>query len=286
MEIRETLLHGDVQGTFLRGAQRTSLGVLVLGGSSGRVDVTRSKLFAARGAVAIALRWFGGEGQVPGICEVPLETFSRAVDRLVGEGCERIALIGTSKGAEAALLTAIHDQRVDVVVAISPSSVVWANTGTGRDGMAWPPRSSWTHRGIPLPFVPYDTAWRPQPASGLISYRELHTQSLRSFTAEAAAAAIPAEKTSAAIILVAGCDDALWPSDIFAWSIHDRLVAAGQKARLVQHPTAGHRVLLPGETTPRSTQHAHGGSDRSNSELGREAWSAILAELRLPASTV
>ena len=286
MEITETLLHGDVQGTLLKGAHCTSLGVLVLGGSSGRVDVARAKLFAVRGAVAIALRWFGGESQVPGICEVPLETFSLAVDRLVGEGCERIALIGTSKGAEAALLTAIYDQRVDVVVAISPSSVVWANIGAGRDGKEWPQRSSWTHRGIPLPFVPYDTAWRSQPGSGLISYRELHIQSLRTFAAEAKAAAILAEKASAAHILVAGSDDALWPSDIFARSIHERLVAAGRRACLVQHPRAGHRVLLPGETTPRSTQHAHGGTDQSDFELGQEAWSEILAQLRLPTSVV
>ena len=59
-----------------------------------------------------AARWFGGEGQPPGICEVPLEVFTRATDRLIEEGCERVAYVGTSKGAEAALLIATDDPRV------------------------------------------------------------------------------------------------------------------------------------------------------------------------------
>src|SRR5437763_15275596 len=99
--IDEVVLTGDLQGTLLMPEQRSQIGTVVLAGSSGRVDVTRAKLFAAQGAVALALRWFGGAGQVPGICEVPLETFFAATDRLIHEGCQRIAFIGTSKGAEA-----------------------------------------------------------------------------------------------------------------------------------------------------------------------------------------
>jgi dienelactone hydrolase len=52
--------------------------------------------------------------------EIPLEYFLAATDRLVKEGCNRIAYVGTSKGAEAALLVAADDPRIDAVVAISP----------------------------------------------------------------------------------------------------------------------------------------------------------------------
>jgi uncharacterized protein len=65
MTIRETTLTGEVQGALLTPDKRTGLGVVVMAGSSGRVDVARARLFAAKGAVALALRWFGGEGQVP-----------------------------------------------------------------------------------------------------------------------------------------------------------------------------------------------------------------------------
>ncbi len=213
--IRETTLGGALTGTLLEPERRGGLGVVVLGGSSGRVDVARARLFAALGATAIALRWFGGDGQVPGICEVPLESFAPATDRLIAAGCDRIAYVGTSKGAEAALLLACFDHRIDAVVAFSPSSVVWANIGPGRDGVAWPPRSSWVRNGAPLPFVAHDEAWQPTWRDGLVSHRSQHKQSLVRFAADVAAAAIPVEHASAEIVLVAGGDDAPWPSDTF-----------------------------------------------------------------------
>ena len=111
MKVDETSLSTDLQGSILKPAEPTGWGVVVLAGSSGRVDVARAKLLAGLGAVCIALRYFGGERQPPGICEVPLEVFTRATDRLIEEGCERVAYVGTSKGAEAALLIATDDPR-------------------------------------------------------------------------------------------------------------------------------------------------------------------------------
>jgi len=281
MTFRETVLSGDVQGALLTPESPGDLGVVVLAGSSGRVDVARAKLFATRGAVTIALRWFGGEGQVPGICEVPLETFKLATSRIIEEGCKKIAYVGTSKGAEAALLTAIDDPRVDYVIAISPSSVVWANIGVGRDGIEWPQRSSWTREGAQLPFIAYDVSHQPGQREGLTSYRSRHEQSLVTYAADLAEASIPVENARAEILLVAGGDDALWPSDTFASSIADRLKVAGKNAVLVHHPEAGHRVLLPGETTPRSSLHSHGGNDIADRELGNAAWNAISKLLNL-----
>ena len=209
MKVHEASLSTDLQGSILKPAEQTGWGVVVLAGSSGRVDVTRAKLFAGLGAVCIALRWFGGEGQPPGICEVPLEVFTRTTDRLFEEGCERVAYVGTSKGAEAALLNATVDPRVRVVAAISPSSVVWANIGPGIDGVAWPQRSSWTRGGVPLPFIKYDETWQPERREGLVTYRSLYERSLQIGADNLSAATIPVEKAQAEIILVAGGDDAL-----------------------------------------------------------------------------
>lgn len=209
MIIREVSLAGDPQGTLLMPERRSGLGVIVLSGSSGRVDVTRAQLFAARGAIALALRWFGGDGQVSTISEVPLETFTAATERLVKAGCDTIAYVGTSRGAEAAMLVAIDDVRVDAVVAVSPSSVVWA-------GDSWPPRSSWTRNGIPLPFVHYDVSQIPVRGDGPVSYRRYTEQSLARFADEVPAATIHIEKARARVLLVAGGADALWPSEVFA----------------------------------------------------------------------
>lgn len=261
------------------------VGVLVLAGSSGRLDVERARLLARHGALALALRWFGGPGQPPGICEVPLETFTPAIGWLLQQGARRIGILGLSKGAEAALLLAVRDPRIAAVVAISPTSVVWANIGPGRDGASSPSRSSWTWRGQPLPFVPYDDTWTPptsdQPAQ-LISYRSLYEASLRAYPQAAAAAAIPIERASADLLLIAGADDALWPSLAFAQALAARRHAANLPVALLTHPAAGHRPIFPGEPPPpHSTHWAHGGSPHADAALGRAAWPHILAHLGL-----
>jgi dienelactone hydrolase len=276
LEVEERALASPLQGVLLAPRRANGLGVVVLGGSSGSVNVERARFFAECGATAMALRWFGGEGQIPGVCEVPLESFTPATDRLVEAGCSRIAYVGTSKGAEAALLLAVHDPRIDIVIAFSPSSVVWANSGVGLDGAGWPLRSSWTFRGKPLPFVAYDVSRMPLPQDGLMHYRAYHEESLTAFADSIPAASIPVETSRATFVLVAGADDALWPSDRFAASLAERLAAAGNRYVLITHPHAGHRILLPGETAGRSRANAHGGTDEADRELGRNAWSVIM----------
>lgn len=279
--MRQEELSGTVQGLLFTPSQGHDLGVLVLHGSSGKPDAERAALLAQLGATALALRWFGGPGQCPGICEIPLEHFSTAIDLLVDSGCTRIALAGTSKGAEAALLLAVHDPRVESVIAASPTSVVWSNVGVGLDGSGWPLRSSWTLAGQPLSFVALDPYWKPEKRDGLPAYRSWHLQSLKRFAAEAVDAAIPIERSTARILLVAGADDALWPSDIFARALADRAATAGKSVELEIHPSAGHRTLFPGETKPRSTLHAHGGTDEADRDLGARAWAKALRLLEL-----
>lgn len=269
-----------LQGAIFHAEPGMGTGVVVLAGSSGRIEIARASLIAKQGATAIALRWFGGEGQVPGICEVPLETFFAAVDYLLDLGCKRIVLVGTSKGAEAALLTAVHDPRVNAVVAMSPSSVIWGNIGPGLDGISWPERSSWTLQGAPLPFVPSDPTWVREYRDGLVAYRNLFERCLDVHAPDVEAATIPLERTDAEILLVAGCDDALWPSDGFAASIVRRRAAAALPTQLVLGEDAGHRILLPGETTPRSSLHAHGGNDEADAKLGQLAWEHIISILK------
>lgn len=272
-------LEGQINGALVSRSDAAETGVVVLSGSSGRVDTDRAKLFAEAGAKALALQWFGATGQATGICEIPLETFCDATDYLISLGCRRIVFVGTSKGAEAALLVATRDPRVDVVVAISPTSFVWGNIGSGKDGREWPERSSWSWNGEPLDFVPADPTWERDYRDGLVSYRSFFEQCLETDGETLRQAQIPVEKATADIVLVAGGDDALWPSERFARDLASRREDAGRQVSLVVDSEAGHRVLLPGETTPRSSLHAHGGSDAADSRLGLMAWAAIEAAL-------
>jgi hypothetical protein len=266
-------LHPRVQGDLFLPSHPSGWGVLVLAGSSGRLDVHGARLLARAGAIALAQRWFGQPGLPAEIRDVPLELFMEGIDLLESRGCSRVALLGRSRGAEAALLVAVNDTRPRAVFALSPSSVAWA--GTGLDG-----RPSWTFGGKGVPFVPYDLAWWEQPREGLIEYRELYERSLRMDPQVTARAHIQVERIRAQLILVAGAADALWPSDAFARSIAQRLRDHGRTCTLLIHPEAGHRVLLPGDATPRSQLHAHGGTDHADAELGTAAWNAIVESLR------
>jgi len=52
-----------------------------------------------------------------------------------------------------------------------------------------------------------------------VSYRRYFEQSLTRFADEVPNATIPIKKARARVILVAGGDDALWPSDFFAQTL-------------------------------------------------------------------
>lgn len=259
--LRGLLHHGDRGGT----------GVLVLAGSSGRIDEPRARLLSGLGATAFALGWFGGPGQTPDIREVPLELFSEALDVLQSAGAGRLAIVGVSKGAEAALLVACREPRVSTVVAIAPTSVAWAEVAGDRTSVLAPPfRSSWTASGRPVPFVPYDDSWRPPAGPGPPDLRDLYRASIARFPEAAHAAAIQVDRCTADLVLIAGGDDRVWPSLDFAQELVAR--RGGRGVQLFASASAGHRVPFPGESTPAARA--------ADAAVGLAAWPAVVAALR------
>ena len=271
----------DVDGVLARpldGGNGT--GVLVLSGSSGRVEAPRARLLAAAGvSAALTYQWFGSPGTPDAIWEYPLEAFGPAIDRLAGD-CDRVVLLGTSKTAEAFLLLATDDPRVDAVVAVAPGHVVWANVGPGPDGELRPQHSSWSRGGEPVPFVPYDDDFEVtgDPPEFVGSYRH----SLAATPDRVAAATIPVERFFGDVLLVAGGDDRLWPALDAARAIEARRSGAGLPTTVVSHPDAGHRVVLPGEPVATGGMRmARGGTDEADRALGLLAWPELLRVLGL-----
>ncbi|MBB2986515.1 acyl-CoA thioester hydrolase/BAAT C-terminal domain-containing protein [Terracoccus luteus] len=270
MSVRESRLaeHDTVLAQPVDGGNGT--GVLVLGGSSGRVERDRVRVLAQAGVTALGLRWFGGPGLPPAIDEYPLERLSWGIDRLA-DRCDRIAVIGSSKGAEALLLYSPDDPRVDAVVAFAPTHVAWADLGRRPDEAPRDDRSSWSRGGRPLPFVPYDheaptpgdpPAFAPMYAASLAGLADRDPDRLE-------AARLPVERFFGAMLLAAGGDDAVWPSLGSAREIERRRTASGLPTTVVTHPGAGHRVVLPGETPPTGGQPmARGGTEVDDRALG------------------
>ena len=254
-------------------------GVLVLSGSSGRVERDRARVLARAGVTALTHRWFGGADRPAQIWEYPLESFAPAVASLA-ERCDRVVLLGSSKSAEAFLLYAADDPSVDAVVALAPSHVAWANVGPGPDGELRPCRSSWSRDRRPVPFVPYDddAVVSGDPPELAAMYR----QSLRTFADRVEAAVIPVERVFCDVLLVAGGDDRLWPSLESAEFVRTRREAAGLPTTLVTHPDAGHRVILPGEPVATGgARMARGGSEAADRALGARAWPELCRVLEV-----
>jgi hypothetical protein len=178
--------------------------------------------------------------------------------------------MGSSRGAEAALLLGTLDPRIDAVIGQAPSAYSWAWIENGVQ------TSPWTWQGQPVPFVPFDLSWTPDddPPSYLGFYR----QSLRTYADQLAAARIPAERFTGELLLLAGGDDRLWPSEDFA----DLIAQHREGTEVLVAEAAGHRLVLPGEQPKTAGQRmARGGTEQADRAFGREAWPHILKVLHV-----
>jgi hypothetical protein len=63
------------------------------------------------------------------------------------------------------------------------------------------------------------------------------------------------EKARAGLLLVAGGDDAIWPSSPFAEHLAQRRRSSDAPVRLIARHDAGHRPRLPGESPASASPH-------------------------------
>jgi dienelactone hydrolase len=113
--------------------------IVVIGGSEGGEETLTADALALIGYPALALGYFQEPGLPQCLCSIPLEYFARAVGWLraqpVARG-RRVVLIGTSRGAEGALLIASYEPLLfNAVIANSPSYLI--NGAFGGPGAAW-----------------------------------------------------------------------------------------------------------------------------------------------------
>lgn len=253
--------------------------ILLLGGSEGGLSAAaarQARLLAARGYAVLHLSYFGEEGQPKALRAIPVETFTRALDWLKaqpGVARDRIGVVGTSKGAEAALLVASRRPELKVAILGVPSSVVWP--GIDREGVV--AESSWTENGRPVAHTPYGWTgeWK--------GIHALYADGLAD-AGRAAAGAIPAERSGAAMVLVCGEQDALWPSCPMARAVEARLKTAHYRhgVTVLAYPGAGHAAFgapVDANAPGASTIGALGGTVAGNIAARADGWPRILAAL-------
>ncbi len=261
-------------------------GILLLGGSEGGLarDLLRQAELLQRGGYNVLhLAYHNAPGKPANLSDVPLEEFTRGLAWLRARpevDAGSIAIIGYSKGAEAALLTATRDPGIKAVVLGMPSSVAW----DGLDGpsILFGLHSSWSEGGKPVASLGYGFFDSARGLYGVfedgLKERDKHPETI-----------IPVERVTGKILLVCGAKDNLWPACPMAEQIVARAAArGGPTTELLRYAGAGHGVMGAPATAsdPDIIKFAKlGGTPQANADARAASWPRIMAFLaaNLPA---
>jgi dienelactone hydrolase len=281
-----------VRGRFFPAAAGVPPGVpvLVLAGSGGGLMDAQAALLASHGHPALAQGIFDYKDLPPTLRNIPIESF-RAGARWLEQrtGARRVAVMGTSRGSEAAGLAASYfpeDFAAAVVYVPSHLSNGAIDESVHNEG------SAWTYEGKPLPWDQGETDSNNADAS-------VHASTPPGFLATpyylktwsdphiAATIGIPYERMRGPVLAIGAGADEMWPSFIGAEQIGRRLAAHGKadQAEVHIYSGAGHMVSRVGTGGPLSPFVYHpvakdfeatGGLPVANCEGSYDAWGKVI----------
>jgi dienelactone hydrolase len=274
--------------------------LILLGGSEGGSMITRdAPVWASRGYAVLALPYYSPGGWSPSgptppelpalppaFADIPLERLETARDWLAQQpevDATRIGVMGTSKGAEFALLAATRMPWLKAVVAIVPSDVVWEGWGPG---VAPGTRSSFAWKGEPLPFVPYldfDKEFAGFSTGADVKIRRPQDNGRAANPGRVPAARIPVERIAAPVFVAGAHDDQIWDSGSMAQAIADTRRKAGLPTVALVFKDAGH--YLGGTGLAPTTQYnagpmKAGGTPEATARAQAQTWEGMTAFLR------
>lgn len=253
--------------------------MLCVGGSEGGLE-TASYLaasLASRGYFALAVAYYRAEGLPKQLKSIPLETIQHALNylsRLPSVDARRIGIVGSSRGAELALLAASRFPLIKAVVGYSSTNTAWGALVSG------PPQPAWTLNGEAVPTI-------PDPAPLIDGLKQLPGRRLSpplqglllSFSHAVSLAEIPVERINGPILLISGLDDRLAPSSVMSDLVVARTKERGARysAEHVSFPDAGHIIFRPYWPIPPRLQL--GGTVAGVLHADVESWKRVLSFL-------
>jgi pimeloyl-ACP methyl ester carboxylesterase len=281
-----------VRGRFFPPAAGAAPGVpvLVLAGSGGGLPDSQAALLASHGHPALAQGIFAYKDLPPTLRSIPLESFQSGARWLEQRtGARRVAVMGTSRGSEAAGLAASYfPQDFAAAVLYVPSHL----SNGAIDASVHNAGAAWTYEGKPLPADQGETDSNNADES-------VHASIPPGFIATpyylktwsdphiAATLGIPFERMQGPVLAIGAGADEMWPSFIGAEQIRRRLAAHGKASQAEVHiyPGAGHTVSRVGVGGPLSPFVYHpvakdfeatGGLPVANCEGSYDAWRSVI----------
>ncbi len=273
-------LDGFVGDLWLPESEQDLPLILNLGGYGSNTQLAKASLLAARGFAVLDLVYHGQKPLPQALEKIPLEYAKTAIDwasKQDGVDGTRIGVLGTSKGAEYALLLASTYPEIKAVVAVTPSSVSWA----GINPRSPFTQSSWTYQGQNIPFIPAKVGlsglWRGvQFAIGKpVAFHDSYASGLENKD-NAEKAAIAVENITGPILLISGSDDQVWPAKFMGDVMIERLAKTqfSYGYRHINFEKAGHS--FPWSQWPQGSGNSgrfiHGGEPEFTQKAGRRAW--------------
>ncbi|AKK07846.1 alpha/beta fold hydrolase [Corynebacterium testudinoris] len=239
--------HGgeEVRGDYLRGiyyapsAPQHAGTIITFGGSEGSAADFQARALSEQGYHAVALYFFGQDGQQRTLSQVPLDFFDEALawidarEELAGGP---LTVIGTSKGAELTANLAARYPEIDNIVLYTPGDHTYSGLSFDSREQA----SSFTWRGAEVPFAAFPSDFRIMGPMMFRMALGLPVSYLATYEA-AAASADPASRIdlsgfSGHGLLFAGDQDAMWQAATAARNLE----ATNPRLEAVVYPGAGH----------------------------------------------
>jgi pimeloyl-ACP methyl ester carboxylesterase len=281
-----------VRGRYFPPAAQAAPGVpvLVLAGSGGGLPETQAALLASHGHPTLAQGIFAYKDLPPTLRDIPIESFRSGAHWLEQRtGAHRVAVMGTSRGSEAAGLAASYfPQDFAAAVVYVPSHL----SNGAIDASVHNSGAAWTYEGKPLPVDQGETdsnnadelVHAATPPGFIATPYYLKTWSDPHI---AATKGIPFERMQGPVLAIGAGADEMWPSFIGAEQIGRRLAAHGKanQAEVHIYPGAGHMVSRVGSGGPLSPFVYHpvakdfeatGGLPVANCEGSYDAWRAVI----------
>lgn len=230
--------------------------IVIMGGERSIVSgVKVAERFADFGITGISIPLFGAKGLPKHIDRIPLEMFEPAVKYLKDvKKAKSISVYGFSMGSVYAALVAKYIDGIDNVILCAPSHVPFEGTDASNKCMTG--HSIAVYKGMEIPYVSpdffnsgfmgkyvYDNEAGRKVTNMWIMYRDAFKDKRRE-----EAANFHLETSEARILLIAGAEDEVWPSEYSIKYIKSGLERAGynHEYKILIYPNASHLIgIMP-----------------------------------------